>query len=319
MSRSLSGGVLAVDRGRCDRSCVDVDVCRRPDRTGARAALRPAGARPHRRAGPLLQVAVYRYGRLYRQAHSRARQRAPGSAGVRQSAPGGRRLRALPYRRSAAVLSIRLQHPRRRRATRRHAELGASPQLVGGVDHRYRARQARRPDGRHPRPDDRRRQALRPRGRRRAHQARRSAGGELGGGVPSHADRTATARRLLPRARVAGEPADQGRSRPQGHGHPRAGSAAVRADPRRGRRRAQPHLRRGLWRRPGVFRLLPLDAGLSEQLRQRADARPYQSEVGLLPVLLDHADPGFGGLAAPAPAPSAQIASPSAKADGVRE
>ena len=36
----------------------------------------------------------------------------------------------------------------------------------------------------------------------------------------------------------------------------------ARADPRRGRRRAQPHLRRGLWRGPGVFRLLPLDAGL---------------------------------------------------------
>ncbi len=37
-------------------------------------------------------------GGLYRQAHSRSRQRAPGSAGVRQSAPGGRRLRALPHR-----------------------------------------------------------------------------------------------------------------------------------------------------------------------------------------------------------------------------
>ena len=36
----------------------------------------------------------------------------------------------------------------------------------------------------------------------------------------------------------------------------------VRADPRRGRRRTQPHLRRSLWRRPRIFRLLPFDAGL---------------------------------------------------------
>ena len=100
---------------------------------------------------------------------------------------------------------------------------------IGGLDHRHRARQARRADGRHPRPDDRGRQALRPRRRRRAHQARRSAGGELGGGVPSHADRTATARRLLSRARVAAEPADQGGGRPKGHRHHRRGSAAVRA------------------------------------------------------------------------------------------
>ena len=56
--------------------------------------------------------------------------------------------------------------------------------------------------------------------------------------------------------------------------------------PRRGRRRAQPHLRRGLWRRPGFLRLLPLHASLSEQLRQRADASAHQSEVGLLPVFL---------------------------------
>ena len=36
----------------------------------------------------VLQVAVCRHGGLYRQAHLRPRQRAPGSAGVRQSAPG---------------------------------------------------------------------------------------------------------------------------------------------------------------------------------------------------------------------------------------
>ena len=58
------------------------------------------------------------------------------------------------------------------------------------------------------------------------------------GRVPAHADRAAAARRLLPRARLAAEPADQGRGRPEGDGHHRPGSAAVRADPRRGRRRA---------------------------------------------------------------------------------
>ena len=141
--------------------------------------------------------------RLHRQAHPGARQRAAGSARLRQPAPRGRRVRALPHRRSAALLSIGLQHPRRRRAARRHAELRAPPHLVGGVDHRHRARQARPADGRHPRPDDRRRQALRPSGRRRAHQARRPAGRELGGGVPPHADRAAAARRLLSRSRVA--------------------------------------------------------------------------------------------------------------------
>ena len=57
--------------------------------------------------------------------------------------------------------------------------------------------------------------------------------------------------------------------------------------PRRGRRRAQPYLRRSLWRRSGVLCLLPLDASLSEQLRQRADAGADQSQVGLLPLLLD--------------------------------
>ena len=157
-------------------------------------------ARPHRRAGPLFQVAVHRYGRLYRQAHSRARQRAPGSAGVGQPAARGRRLRPLQDRRSAAVLSIGLQRARRRRAARRHAELGAAPHAVGGLDHRHRARQARRADGRYPRSDDRRRQALRPRRHRRPDQARRPSGRELRGGVPAHADRAPAARRLLSRA-----------------------------------------------------------------------------------------------------------------------
>ena len=141
-----------------------------------------------------------------------------GGAGVRQPAARGRRLRALSHRRSAAVLSIGLRHARRRRAARRHVEFRASADLVGGLDHRHRARQARRADGRHPRPDDRGRQALRPRRRRRAHQARRPAGGKLRGGVPPHADRAAAARGVLSRARVAAVPADQGGGRPQGDG-----------------------------------------------------------------------------------------------------
>ena len=120
------------DRSRRHHSCLDGDVYRQSDRTSADLAVRPARARPHRRAGPLFQVAVCRYGCLYRQAHSRARQRAPGSAGVRQSAPGGRRLRALPYRRSAALLSIRRRHAWRRRATRRHAELGSCAAVYRG-------------------------------------------------------------------------------------------------------------------------------------------------------------------------------------------
>jgi membrane protease subunit HflC len=41
------------------------------------------------------------------------------------------------------------------------AQLGGM-QSIGGVDHRYRARQARRADGRHQGSDDRGRQALRP-------------------------------------------------------------------------------------------------------------------------------------------------------------
>ena len=35
------------------------------------------------------------------------------------------------------------EHPRRRRAARRHAEFRAAPHPVGGLDHRHRARQAR--------------------------------------------------------------------------------------------------------------------------------------------------------------------------------
>ena len=69
-------------------------------------------------------------------------------------------------------------------------------------------------------------------------------------------------RRLVSRARLAAEPADQGRRRRQGDGDDRPGPAAVRPDPRRGRRRAQSHFRRGLRQGPRVFRLLSLDAGL---------------------------------------------------------
>ena len=54
-----------------------------------------------------VKVAVRRLGRLHRQAHSRARQRAPGGAGRREPAARSRRLRALPHRRSAAVLPDR--------------------------------------------------------------------------------------------------------------------------------------------------------------------------------------------------------------------
>jgi membrane protease subunit HflC len=60
----------------------------------------------------------------------------------------------------------------------------------------------------------------------------------------------AAASGLLSRAGVEPEPANQGRGRSQGHRDHRPGPAAVRADPRRGRRRAQPHLRRSLRRRP---------------------------------------------------------------------
>ena len=59
----------------------------------------------------------------------------------------------------------------------------------------------------------------------------------------------------------------------------RPGPATVRAAPRRGRRRAQPDLRRSLWRRSRVLCLLPLDASLPEQLRQRADAGADQPQV----------------------------------------
>ena len=92
---------------------------RRSDRAGAGAALRPAGGRPHRRAGAARQGAVHRLGRLHRQAHSRPRQRAPGGAGRREPAARRRRLRALPHRRSAAVLPIGVE--RRRAPTRSSA------------------------------------------------------------------------------------------------------------------------------------------------------------------------------------------------------
>ena len=65
------------------------------------------------------------------------------------------------------------------------------------------------------------RRALRPRGRRRAHQARRPAAGEFRGGVPPHAGRAPAARRDVPRAGLAAEPADQGRRRRQGDGDDR--------------------------------------------------------------------------------------------------
>ena len=55
---------------------------------------------------------------------------------------------------------------------------------------------------------------------------------------------------------------------------------------RRRRRRAQPHFRRGLRRRSGILRLLPIHASLPEQLQQRPDPGADQSEVGLLPLFL---------------------------------
>ena len=126
----------------------------------------------------------------------------------------------------------------RQRAARRHAQFGAAPHPGRGLDHRHRARQARRADGRHSRPGESGRRALRPRRRRRAHQARRPAAGKFGSGVPPHADRAPAARGEVPRARLAAEPADQGRGRPQGDGDHRPGAAA---SPSRSAARATPN------------------------------------------------------------------------------
>ena len=101
---------------------------------------------------------------------------------------------------------------------------------------------------------------------------------------------------------------------PQGHRHHRPGSATVRAHSRRRRRRAQPHFRRGLRRRSGILRLLPIHASLPEQLQQRPDPGADQSEVGLLPLFLyPHAAAGSPvGTVSRGPASSTAAA---AKAD----
>ena len=107
---------------------------------------------------------------------------------------------------------------------------------------------------------------------------------------------------------LAAEPADQGRGRPQGDGHHRPGAAAGRADPRRRRRRAQPHFRRGLWRRSGVLRLLPLDAGLPEQ----------PSSDGQTRALISPKSDFFRYFSTPTPAPedaAPRRRPPAAKAD----
>ncbi len=62
-------------------------------------------------------------------------------------------------------------------------------------------------------------------------------------------------------------------------------TADGRAGPRRGRRRAQPHLRRRLWTRSRVLRVLSLDAGLRS--RPAAERYPHaaQARFGVLPIL----------------------------------
>ena len=108
---------------------------------------------------------------------------------------------------------------RRQRAARRHAQFGAAPHAVGAsiTDIVRDKRDELMADIRDQMIAGRR--ALRPRRHRRAHQARRPAGGEFRGCVPPHADRAAAARRDLSRARLAAGPADQGGSGPEGDGH----------------------------------------------------------------------------------------------------
>ena len=61
----------------------------------------------------------------------------------------------------------------------------------------------------------------------------------------------------------AGDPRQGGSRR---HGAARGRTVERRADPRRRRRRAQSHLRRGLWTGSGILLVLPLDAGVRGRL-----------------------------------------------------
>ena len=54
---------------------------------------------------------------------------------------------------------------------------------------------------------------------------------------------------------------------------------------RRGRRRAEPDLRRGLRPRPGLLRVLPLDAGLRGRPERNRHAHAAEAGLGLLPLL----------------------------------
>ncbi len=72
--------------------------------------------------------------------------------------------------------------------------------------------------------------------------------------------------------------------------------AAGRADSRRRRRPAQPDFCRGLWRRSGILRVLPLDAGLPEQLQ-----RPNGQTRALISPKSDF----FRYFSSPTPAPEA--------------
>ena len=117
-------------------------------------------------------------------------------------------------------------------------------------------------DGRHPRPDEERRGAFRPRSDRRADQARRPAGGELGSGVPPYAGRAAAGGGLVPgrrRAQAQKIRADADRDATVIRATARQKAEQLRGegDGERNRIFAEAYRRRS-----GFLRLLPLDAGL---------------------------------------------------------
>ena len=132
-------------------------------------------------------------------------------------------------------------------------------------------------------------QGVRPRGRRRAHQARRPARAELQERLRPHARRAPARGGRVPRRKARRE-ANRIRANADREVTIIKAEATRKGEQiaRRRRRRAQPHLRRGLRPRSGVLRLLPLDAGLRAGHQVRATrgccSRPTASSSSTSPI-----------------------------------
>ena len=260
-------------------------VRREPDPAGAGAAVRQLGpGRPG--AGPADQGAVRAAGRaISRSACSTSTPTSVELGTGRPEAPRGRRLRALPHHRRAAVQAVGRQRdgvPRPPRADHllepaQRAGRGALFTLLSEdrnqIMDRIRSETNRALAGfgvelvdvrikRADLPAENSQAIYRRMQTEREREAKelRAQGAEIGQRIRARADRE---RRVII-----------------------AEAGARVADPARpGRRRGDPHLRRGVRPEPRVLRLLPLDAGLSRVAGRRGDELRALAGQRVLPVL----------------------------------